>query len=49
MMHNLRGSVAAALIAGMLSVATAAAQPPESCVVSVALAVMWRLSAETKP
>jgi hypothetical protein len=29
MMHNLRGSVAAALIAGMLSVATAAAQPPE--------------------
>jgi len=28
-MHNLRGSVAAALIAGMLSVATAAAQPPE--------------------
>lgn len=29
MMHNLRGSVAAALVAGILSVATAAAQPPE--------------------
>lgn len=28
-MHNLRGPVAAALIAGMLSVATAAAQQPE--------------------